>query len=229
MRLRHRLTTVLAVAVMALALPIAALADHHLFTDGPFGAHEDGVHWLSDTGVTSGCTPTEYCPSQPVTRAQMATFMHRLSGNAPGIPPSVRALPQGDLEVTTGANAEVFSTGGAWQNVPGTATTVSVPDSGSATLLARFTAESACYGAAGYCRVRLLVDGAEAEPAVGADFAFDSSDNNTETSASWESHSVERVSTVGPGNHTVTVQVLTSAGLNLRLDDWTVVADGRYQ
>ena len=71
--------------------------------------------------------------------------------------------------------------------------------------------------------MRILVDGNEAAPASGNDFAFDSTDNNTETANSWESHTVERsVAGVGAGSHTVTVQALVSAGVTLRLDDWSL-------
>lgn len=84
-----------AVAVLAAALtvlvPGTALAGYATFTDGPFGVHEDGVDWLSRRGITAGCTPSEYCPGDPVTRAQMATFMHRLSGHASGVDSSVDA------------------------------------------------------------------------------------------------------------------------------------------
>ncbi|MFO1311861.1 MAG: Ig domain-containing protein [Burkholderiales bacterium] len=34
--------------------------------------------WLKNRGVTLGCTATQYCPTQFVTRAQMALFMQRL-------------------------------------------------------------------------------------------------------------------------------------------------------
>ena len=40
----------------------------------------DDITWLGDTGVTKGCNPPTndlYCPDDPVTRAQMATFLVR--------------------------------------------------------------------------------------------------------------------------------------------------------
>jgi len=37
------------------------------------------VEWLKNRGVTLGCTGTEYCPNDFVTRAQMALFMRRLA------------------------------------------------------------------------------------------------------------------------------------------------------
>jgi hypothetical protein len=59
----------------------------------PGSTHAPGIDWLVGAGVTAGCNPagTLYCPGDGVTRAQMATFMHRLSGNAEGIAPSVDA------------------------------------------------------------------------------------------------------------------------------------------
>ena len=38
----------------------------------------DEVQWMKNRGVTLGCTATEYCPNQDVTRLQMALFMFRL-------------------------------------------------------------------------------------------------------------------------------------------------------
>ena len=36
------------------------------------------VEWLKNRRVTLGCTATQYCPDDPVTRLQMAAFMNRL-------------------------------------------------------------------------------------------------------------------------------------------------------
>jgi hypothetical protein len=109
MRLPRTATLVVLVLALALAalVPAAAVAGYASFKDGPFGVHEDGVDWLSRSGVTAGCTPSEFCPADPVTRAQMATFLHRLSGRAGGVAPSVDAATlegrrAGDLEVVNG-------------------------------------------------------------------------------------------------------------------------------
>ncbi len=63
------------------AVPIAVYASHQ-FTDvpntNPF--HAD-IDWLADAGVTKGCSTTAYCPSDNVTREQMAAFMRRLAEN----------------------------------------------------------------------------------------------------------------------------------------------------
>lgn len=92
MRRPRPLTLTLAVAAAAaVSVPAAASAGYAPFDDGPFGVHEPGIDWAADRGVTAGCTPAEYCPNEAVTRAQMATFLQRLSGHADGVAPAVDA------------------------------------------------------------------------------------------------------------------------------------------
>lgn len=90
-------------------------------------------------------------------------------------------------------------------------------------VLMRFTAESACYGGYGYCSARILIDGVEASPVAGLDFAFDSTNYNRETAYSWASHSMERTRAVTyTGNHTISLQLAKSGtGVVHRIDDWT--------
>lgn len=40
------------------------------------------LEWLADSGITGGCAPDRFCPTSPVTRAQMATFLARALGLA---------------------------------------------------------------------------------------------------------------------------------------------------
>lgn len=49
------------------------------FTDTEGNVHAAGIDALASAGITVGCAtdPLRYCPDQPVTRAQMATFFHR--------------------------------------------------------------------------------------------------------------------------------------------------------
>lgn len=84
---------VLATAVVTSLLTGAAFAAASQFDDiDPGHPHEDGIGWVADVGVTAGCGDgSRYCPGDPVTRAQMGTFMHRLAGHAPGVAPSVDA------------------------------------------------------------------------------------------------------------------------------------------
>lgn len=47
------------------------------FTDDEASIHETDINRIAAAGVTSGCTPTTFCPKAPVTRGQMAAFLHR--------------------------------------------------------------------------------------------------------------------------------------------------------
>jgi hypothetical protein len=92
--------------------------------------------------------------------------------------------------------------------IPGmSAATVTVPRGRRALLDIRFSAEISCSGgtSSDWCIAEILVDGIEAAPGDGSDYAIDSTDNSTESVASWEGHAMERVAIVGPGTHTVRV------------------------
>ena len=60
----------------ALDLPAASPAG---FTDTAGNVHAANIDALAAAGITLGCStdPLRYCPDQPVTRAQMASFLHR--------------------------------------------------------------------------------------------------------------------------------------------------------
>lgn len=96
---------VITAAVAVMAIPAVAFANH--FTDvDPGDVHAPGIDYLEATGITTGCTATRFCPTDDLTRAQMGTFLHRSSGNAPGIAPSVNAAQLegvGIGELVTGA------------------------------------------------------------------------------------------------------------------------------
>jgi hypothetical protein len=47
------------------------------FTDIANSTFRDDIDWLYFTGITTGCTPTRYCPDASVTRGQMASFLVR--------------------------------------------------------------------------------------------------------------------------------------------------------
>ncbi|MGF1668632.1 MAG: Gmad2 immunoglobulin-like domain-containing protein [Acidimicrobiia bacterium] len=64
------------------------------FTDDDTSVFEADIEALASAGVTVGCNPPVndmYCPEDPVTRAQMATFLTRALGLTPLAPPSVDA------------------------------------------------------------------------------------------------------------------------------------------
>ncbi len=50
------------------------------FTDDDDSIFVADIAWLSATGITKGCSATEYCPDKPVTRGQMAAFLVRAMG-----------------------------------------------------------------------------------------------------------------------------------------------------
>lgn len=89
---RRRLMLAIAAALGLLVTPAAVLAATG-FADVPEGStHEPGIQWAVDNGITVGCAEQgNYCPEEAVSRAQMATFLHRASGNDPATPPSVNA------------------------------------------------------------------------------------------------------------------------------------------
>jgi hypothetical protein len=49
----------------------------HPFTDIAGTPFEDEIIWIWEEGITTGCTATKFCPRDPVTRGQMATFLAR--------------------------------------------------------------------------------------------------------------------------------------------------------
>lgn len=59
----------------ALQLPAAPSAR---FTDvDPRNVHAGSIDAVAAVGITTGCTPSAFCPHNPVTRGQMATFLTR--------------------------------------------------------------------------------------------------------------------------------------------------------
>jgi PKD repeat protein len=47
------------------------------FTDDESSIHESDINRLAAAGVTTGCAPGRFCPRDPVSRGQMAAFLHR--------------------------------------------------------------------------------------------------------------------------------------------------------
>lgn len=90
--------TVVALAVAVLAIPLAAYAGSVFEDVDDNNPHINGITFMKDSGVSIGCDgDNNYCPNDFVTRAQMGTFMYRLSGNDPLTDPSVNADKVDDL------------------------------------------------------------------------------------------------------------------------------------
>jgi hypothetical protein len=79
----RRITWQAALALaMVLAVPLTVVAAH-TFDDVPDSNEFHGsITWMHDNGITVGCNPpdnTLFCPSDGVTREQMASFMRRFA------------------------------------------------------------------------------------------------------------------------------------------------------
>jgi hypothetical protein len=64
--------------VRALDLPPSST---NAFSDDTGSTHEADINALAAAGITSGCGPSRYCPNDPVTRGEMAAFLHRGFGS----------------------------------------------------------------------------------------------------------------------------------------------------
>ncbi len=86
MRTTVRFKTLIAVAAAtALLVAPATVWAIDRFTDVPdTNVFHNDIKWLADNGVTLGCNPPtndRFCPTDAVTREQMAAFMRRLAEN----------------------------------------------------------------------------------------------------------------------------------------------------
>jgi hypothetical protein len=78
-RLTVALATLSLVATLGgYARPPAVQAATSPFTDIAGTTFEADIEWLFAEGITRGCTATTYCPDDPVTRGQMASFLVRM-------------------------------------------------------------------------------------------------------------------------------------------------------
>jgi hypothetical protein len=110
-------------------------------------------------------------------------------------------------------------------NVPGATTAFTVPADQKALVLVRFAAEASCSGGnrQDWCSVRVLVDGHEALPNSGVDYAFDTDDGASEI---WHGASLDRSVKVGSGLHHVTGGCLKDGPLHDALPPTDPVRQG---
>ncbi len=71
------LLTALALVAGTLAGSAQELPPGGSFIDDDGSQHEGSIEAIAAAGITSGCTATRYCPDDPVTRAQMGSFLAR--------------------------------------------------------------------------------------------------------------------------------------------------------
>ncbi len=69
---------------VAMMIPVGVFASHQ-FNDVPDShTFHNAIAWMKDNNITVGCNPpanNRYCPSNNVTRGEMAAFMKRLAEN----------------------------------------------------------------------------------------------------------------------------------------------------
>ena len=68
-------TVALAMSTISVLAPSLAQASH--FTDIDTSPFKNDIEWLEKTGITTGCSPSQFCPMGTVTRGQMAAFLDR--------------------------------------------------------------------------------------------------------------------------------------------------------
>lgn len=103
----RRAPRLVAVTIAVLiAFPAGVWADDG-FTDVPNGnTHHDAINAIRDAGITLGCAAGLYCPSDPVRRDQMASFMDRLGALSGQTPVVNAATAQTADDATNATNAD---------------------------------------------------------------------------------------------------------------------------
>jgi hypothetical protein len=80
----RRLVVIASVVGLIIVASTSALLAAANFTDVPGNStFARDIAWLAETGITRGCNPPAndaFCPDRPVTRAEMAAFLHRFDG-----------------------------------------------------------------------------------------------------------------------------------------------------
>ena len=93
--------------LVAVGTPVAAYTVSGTFTDDDGSVHEPDIQAIASIGVTNGCGPALYCPTDQVTREQMASFLVRALGLTPlSSGPFVDLLPNvhaGDINALAAA------------------------------------------------------------------------------------------------------------------------------
>jgi hypothetical protein len=115
------------------------------------------------------------------------------------------------------------TTSGSYVALTSATTSIAVAPGQTALLLARFSAQSQCTGAAGSCSVEIFVDGNAADPvSTPANFAFDSAS----TGGAANARAIDRSMVVSAGVHTVQVRYAVAGGAtSFRLSHWSLTVE----
>jgi hypothetical protein len=124
----------IASALIGVVLLPSTVFASHTFTDVPdSNIFHDQISWLAGTGITSGCTPTTYCPGNAVTRGQMAKFLQSNYNIFAGLTSTAHGSNGGD-------NGETIDT---WLDA-GISTTVTIPPGTQGRIVATISGEMLC-------------------------------------------------------------------------------------
>jgi hypothetical protein len=106
----------LATAILIVGVPLVTLASD-TFTDVPdTNTFHAQINAIALAGITTGCGPGIYCPADPVSREQMAGFMHRGFGRVASDTGSSITVPNATLVTVAETTITPGIPGGA---VPG--------------------------------------------------------------------------------------------------------------
>ena len=91
----------------------------HSFSDVTDASQNDAISWMANRGITTGKSPTNFAPDETLTRAEAATFLHRLEGEPAAPAHSFVDVVAGwqqdgvswmaDRRITTGTSATTFA------------------------------------------------------------------------------------------------------------------------
>lgn len=129
------------------------------------------------------------------------------------------SLPKGAVVDVQSANSKSDSSfTGGFAPVANSNINITVPTGETRNLYMVWSGESRCAAPASYCTARITVDGEEADPTSGTDFAL------VDTDSQYVGASFIRIKGgLQAGTHTVQLQAGTVGGGSLRLDDWALV------
>ena len=101
-----RRATIAIVFALAIALPAGVVAIHQ-FTDVPNSSpYHAAISALKNAGITTGCTVTTFCPTDPVRRESMAAFLTRGLGRMTGTEFAFPEITEGSAFATVSINTE---------------------------------------------------------------------------------------------------------------------------
>lgn len=99
---------------LARAIPGLDAAVGDYFVDDTGNTHETNINVMAENGITLGCdgTGTAYCPSDPVRRDQMASFLGRALGLDPIAPPPPTGEPDAIIRAIYAVPADIAAVPG---------------------------------------------------------------------------------------------------------------------